>query len=134
MPRIKIFRKKDWFIRYRVFEIFLDGQKMGYLSNGESIEFDAPAGQHKLRVKMGRLRSKDFNYTVYNKENKSFTVSRNQIIGMIIIILIFLVTFMEFFIHRIFKMERRVLEFITVTIVLFHSYGGKIHFLNIKET
>ena len=133
MPKIKIIRKKDWLIRYRVFEIYLDGQKMGYLSNGENFEFDAPAGQHKLRVKMGYYRSRELPCTLYSKETKSFTVSRNQIMVMIIIILLLLSTFLEIFLRHTFKIERRVFEIMTVLVVLFHTFGGKIHFLSIKE-
>lgn len=133
MPKIKIVRERDWVIRYRVFEIYSDGQRIGYLSNGESDEFEVPAGEHKLKVKMGHFSSRSLNCNMYNKETKSFTVSRNQIMVMIIVILLLLTTFMEIFLRRTFKIERRIFELITVLLLLLHTFGGKIQFISIKE-
>ena len=73
MPKIKIFRKKDWFIRYKVFEIWLDGQKAVYLSNGETIEFEAPSGEHQLKIKMGWINSKIITFTLYQKDSLSLS-------------------------------------------------------------
>jgi hypothetical protein len=134
MPKIKIFRKKDWFIRYRVFEIYSNGQRIGYLSNGETEEFDVPSGEHKLKVKMGHFSSRNLNCNMYNKETKSFTVSRNQIMVMIIVILLLLTTLMETYFRHTFEIERRVFEIITFLIFFFfHSFGTHLQFLNIKE-
>ena len=77
MPTIKISRKKEWAIHSVPFEVFLDGQKIGYLSKGETREFDISAGQHKIKVKTGRYGSKDIEYTTFNKESKSLIVSKN---------------------------------------------------------
>lgn len=74
-------------IRNKVFEVFLDGQKIGYLSNGDTSEFKVPAGQHKFKVKMGRFGSNNFEYNIFNKDSKTFSVSLNYIVMIISIVL-----------------------------------------------
>lgn len=78
MPTIKIHRKRDWSLKIgynSTSEILLDGQKIGYVAGGETSEFDVAAGQHTLKVKMGQYGSKDYNFNLFSKEAKFFTVS-----------------------------------------------------------
>src|ERR1035437_7905129 len=79
MPTIKIFRKKGWTTRFKVIELYVDGQKIGYISNGETKEFEVAAGQHTLKAKRGWYGSQDFDCNLYNKEIKSLTVSPNAV-------------------------------------------------------
>lgn len=132
MPKIKIVRERDWVIRYRVFEILMDGERIGYISNGETNEFEVPTGQHTLKVKMGRVRSKDLNYTMYSKETKSFTISRNKVMSIIIFMMVLLVTLAEIFLRHTFKLERKLLVFVPVLVAFIH-FIARVHFLIIKE-
>lgn len=77
MSKISVHRKRDWMIGLKIFEVFLDGSRIGYLLNGETNEFEVSAGPHKLKVKMGRYGSRDFSFTMFNNETMSFTVSQN---------------------------------------------------------
>lgn len=133
MPKIKIFRKRDWMISLKMFEVFLDEQRIGYLMKGETAEYEVPAGPHNIKIKMGMLGSKSIDFNVYNKETKSFTVSRSQMLALIFIILLLLAILMETYYRHTFKRERWVLVIIPVLIFLFHAFGTHIHFLNIKE-
>jgi hypothetical protein len=78
MPKIKIHRKKDWSLQigyHSVFEVLLDGQRIGYLPNGETSEFEVAPGGYKLKMKMGRYGSREHDINLFNKETRSFTVS-----------------------------------------------------------
>lgn len=80
MPIISISRRKEWINRYKVFEFYFDGKRIGYVANGETKEFEVPAGEHKLKVKMGWHTSKDLIYTQFNKDMKVFYISTNWIV------------------------------------------------------
>jgi len=133
MPKISVHRNKNWMISLKMFEVFLDEQRIGYLTNGETAEYEVPAGPHNLKVKMGMLGSKCIDFNVYNKETKSFSVSRNQIITVIFIILLLLAILMETYYRNTFKRERWVFVIIPVLVFLFHAFCTHIHFLNIEE-
>jgi hypothetical protein len=74
MAKISVCRKKNWTISSKMFEVFLDEKRIGYLMNGETSEYDVSAGEHHLKVKMGRFGSKDFNFTMFSNQTRSFTV------------------------------------------------------------
>jgi hypothetical protein len=78
MSKIKIHRKREWslIIGYRsIFEVLLDGQRIGYLLSGETNEFEVTPGVHKLRIKAGWFGSRECNFNIFGKETMSFTVS-----------------------------------------------------------
>jgi len=95
----------------------LDGQKTGLVSGGETSEFEVLPGQHKLKVKMGRYGSKDFDFNLFNKETKSFTVTSMKSFTTVAAILFFI--FIEFF-HRILKinLSRDTFHIIIAVIIL----------------
>jgi len=100
MAKIIIHRKREWSLKLgysSIFEVFLDGQRIGYLSNGETKEFDFPAGQHKIKAKTWWYGSQDFNFTLFNKENKSFNISTNKSLMILVPILIFIHVFFKYF-------------------------------------
>jgi hypothetical protein len=141
MPKIKIFRKRDWTIKSSVFEVLLDGQRIGYISKGETNEYDVPTGQHKLKVKMGRVGSKDINCTIFNKETKTFTTSFNRKMSIIILILLLLGGLFNFFVQNEFKTVHFYKYALSVTIAITALFSyiifftiAQIHFLNIKES
>jgi len=78
MAKIIIHRKKDWSLKLgynSTSEVLLDGQRIGYVSGGETTEFDIAPGQHNLKIKMGWYGSRNYNFNLFSKETKSFTVS-----------------------------------------------------------
>jgi hypothetical protein len=136
MPKIKIHRKKDWTIRSKVFEVFVDGTRIGYLSNGETNEYDVPAGQHKIKVKMGRFGSNNFECNIFNKDSKSFIVSFNSIAIIVGIVLMTGVLFLGMFLMKMHKGERIYSWFFTAFIAVFAIYWqtvGRNTYLILKE-
>ena len=105
MPIIRISQKREWGARFRVIDLYLDGEILGYVPNGETIEFDVPTGQHALKAKMGFFRSKVLSITMFNKEIKSFTISPNRIHHILLPIAILGLGLLPFFSKRIFHSE-----------------------------
>jgi hypothetical protein len=95
MPTIKIHRKKDWSLKVgynSTSEVLLDGQKIGYVTGGETTEFDVAAGQHTLKIKMGHYGSRDYNFNLFSKETKLVTVSSLRpyvtVVGILLLIVL----------------------------------------------
>lgn len=136
MPKIIIHRKKDWINATKVYEVFLDEQKLGYLSNGDTTEFEVPSGQHKLSVKMGRYGSKNYEYNIYTKDSKSFNVSLNY--TLIIIGLVYMIgaLFLSMFLMKTHKGEQIYKWSFTAFISLLAIYSqtfGRTTYLILKE-
>lgn len=74
---IIINRKSAWNNRARKMGIYLDGQKLDTIGNGETKEFDVPTGEHTLRAKIDWLGSRDVHFFVGVDETKTFVLSDN---------------------------------------------------------
>ena len=75
MAKIRITRSSEWMNRARAIGVYIDGQKAGTISNGETKEFDIPAGDHVLRTKIDWCGSKDYPVSVSENEIQNVTLS-----------------------------------------------------------
>jgi hypothetical protein len=75
MGKIKI--KNRVRIGYDI-RIYLDDHIMCVLPSGGEFDFDIPTGEHKLRAKERVYGSKDFSFTIFNKDERVFTVSKSN--------------------------------------------------------
>lgn len=129
MPKIIIHRKRDWSLKIgyqSVFEVLLDGQRIGYLPNGETNEFDVPAGEHKLKIKMGRYGSREHNFNVFNKEARSFTVSSMKnytTIGAILFLIAVEFTHLVLKIHLKQNTMNLIIGAIVLLVIYFQTLG-----------
>jgi hypothetical protein len=135
MPKIRISQKREWSARFRVLDLYLDGEILGYVPNGETIEFDVPVGQHTLKAKMGFFSSKVLNFTMFNKEIKSFTISPKVINHFLLPFIILGMIILQFYAKRIFKSEHTDLIVFSLFLLLsVYSFTiGRNHYLKIKE-
>lgn len=135
MPKFKITQKKAWGARFRVLDLYLDGEILGYVPNGETIEFDVPVGQHTLKAKMGFFSNKVLSCTMFNKEIKSLTVSPNVIHHILFPIIMLGLGLLPFYSKRIFHSEHTDLILFPL-VLLFSIYSftiGRYRYLKIKE-
>jgi hypothetical protein len=75
MGKIVISRKQEWNNRLRQFHIFLDGQKLGSVGNGEVKTFEIPDGNHSIRAKVDWCGSRDVDFSISGDEKKYFRLS-----------------------------------------------------------
>lgn len=76
MPVINILAKRA----LKRIEIYLNDENMGHLSNIKNREINLPAGQYKITVKYLWHKSKEFKFSLYNKENKSVVITINYVL------------------------------------------------------
>jgi hypothetical protein len=137
MPKLIIHRKKDWLpVGYtNTFEVLLDGNRIGYLSGGETAEFDVLPGTHSLRVKFGEMGSKNFDFNIFNQETRQFSVSSFRNITSIIFIMVIIMVLAG---NRIFKyhINNNLPFYLAAFFILLYIYFrtiGKNRYIFLKE-
>lgn len=135
MSKIIIHRKRDWSLKLSsrsINEVFLDGQKIGYLPNGETNEFEVTPGEHKLRLKSGWFGSREHRFNIFGKETKSFTVSSmNNYTAIAAILLVIIIEFLRVA-HWQKKLTHIILGIFVATVIGFQIFGRNLYII-VKE-
>lgn len=74
MPTIRLYRPPEFINSTRQYKIFVDGEKIGTIVNGDTLEFDLPAGTHTMQAKIDWCSSPEFTFSVKNGETKTINV------------------------------------------------------------
>jgi hypothetical protein len=74
MATIKIRRTNDYINVMRDYRLFIDNQKIGTISNGQTKDFDIPAGRHSLIAKIDWCSSQELFFEINNNETKIILV------------------------------------------------------------
>ncbi len=75
MPTLKIIRISEYTNRIRAIKLFVDGIKIGTITNGETEDFELTAGQHTIITKIDWCTSNKITFTITENETKSFTIN-----------------------------------------------------------
>jgi len=135
MEKIKITRVNEWNNWTRDYRIYIDGQEIGTISDGETKEFYVPTGQHKLKARLfWGYGSEDFPCTIANNDKLSVTISSFQRIryvmgGFSLILLLHYILFWAFDIKYLILLEIPLLPF-----VIYYSVVARRKYLLIKES
>jgi len=74
MATIKIRRTNDYINVMRDYRLFIDNQKIGTISNGQTKDFENQAGRHSLIAKIDWCRSQELFFEINNNETKIILV------------------------------------------------------------
>ncbi len=133
MSRIVITRKKEWNNRLREIGVYVDGKKLGTISNGETKTFDVPPGTHQLMAKIDWCRSKELPFLVSENEKKYFRLSGFKYSG-IITPLVFGILILHILIKRFTGFEHLIwLAFLAFLPVLYYITIGHNDYLRLRE-
>ena len=75
MAKLVISRKSQFINRANEFKIYLNGQELGVISSGETIELDIPEGKSIIKAKINWMGSQDLPISVKNDESKFISIS-----------------------------------------------------------
>jgi hypothetical protein len=97
MATIKIQRKHEFINLFRDYRLFVDGQKIGSISDGQEKEFNVTSGKHLLVAKIDWCSSKTISFEINDNGTKSFTLSgfKNKLIrdlfryGLLLLVIVF---------------------------------------------
>jgi len=82
MARIIINRSSEYSNKFRSIEIYLNGNKIGEIKDGESKEYEIEPGDHILKAKIDWCNSNLINFKV-NDETKRFNLNgRNPFLAL----------------------------------------------------
>lgn len=59
MPTVTITRSNEYLNRFRSIYVYIDGQKVGKVFNGETVSYEVPKGRHTVRAKIDWCGSKE---------------------------------------------------------------------------
>ncbi|HWI92725.1 MAG TPA: hypothetical protein VNT20_15720 [Flavisolibacter sp.] len=74
MATIILNRTSEYINRLRDYLVYIDGKKVGTISNGEIKEFNVPSGQHSMVTKIDWCSSQTVTFDVSEDEVKNFNV------------------------------------------------------------
>ena len=74
MATIRLKRRSEYNNRMRDYKIFIDGQQVGTIANGESKDFPTTVGQHIVRAKVDWCSSPDISVIVNDNQTKNLKV------------------------------------------------------------
>ena len=74
MATIKIRRTNDYINVMRDYRLFIDNQKIGTISNGQTKDFEIQAGRHSLIAKIDWCSSQELFFEINNNETKIILV------------------------------------------------------------
>ena len=74
MATIKLQRTNEFLNSIRDYKIFIDGNKVGDISEGETMEFEVSAGQHTIISKIDWCSSQELSFVVNEIETNIFSI------------------------------------------------------------
>lgn len=133
MAKLVITRSSDFNNRLRSAAIYLDGEKIGVVANGEVKDFPVPEGLHRLSAKINWGSSREISFIINADEKKYFTLSgykySNIIVPLTFIILVCHIIANRFFgIHWI-----GLLVIPSFLVMLYYITIGRKDYLILKE-
>ena len=74
MPTIRLKRTSEYNNRMRDYKIFIDGQQIGTIANGETKDFPTTVGQHIVTAKVDWCSSPDISVDINDNQTKNLKV------------------------------------------------------------
>lgn len=89
MSNIIINRSEEWSGSLRKYLIYIDGNKVGSLSNGDKVKLQVSPGSHTLKIMVDwrTASTPTINFNIHETETKEFEVKNNPKITWAIIVL-----------------------------------------------
>lgn len=79
MATIRIRRTNDYMNLMRDYRLYIDGQKIGAIGNGETKDFEVTGGHHTVIAKIDWCSSPDLSFEINENDSKTILVSSLKI-------------------------------------------------------
>lgn len=134
MAKLIIKRSNEFNNRLRSYNIFVDGERIGSVANGQAEEFSVPAGEHKIIAKITWCSSPELSFNIGENEKKYFRVGGFKL-GKFLTPLALLIAVLSVLFKNKFGITWVSYLIIPVLLVLIYylTFGRK-DYLTIKET
>lgn len=134
MAKVIIQRTNEFNNRLRGYGIYIDGNKVGTISNGQAEEYVVTPGTHTLIAKIDWCTSPEITFDVKEDDKKYFRVGGFKY-GNWLMPLALIVIIMSYIVRRVYKIEWTFYLVIPVFLLLIYyiTFGRK-NYLTLKET
>jgi len=139
MAKLKFIRTKQLSDRLREITVYLDGKKLGNISNGETKEYDISSGQHILYAKIDWFwcRSRDLTLTINETGAKTITIAPYKYADHLTSFCIFL-TILHIILDNELKPKLDYIVGILIIpiflIIIYYLTFGRKDYITLKET
>lgn len=86
MPTLIVKRKREVYTWTQVFHIYINGAKIGSISNGQTEEFEIPDGEHMVIAKVYWCGSNKVSFSVSGDQEQTVFVSSFKFADLILLI------------------------------------------------
>lgn len=135
MAKLIITRKSKYFNWSRDYKIFLNGKKIGTISDGETEEFIVPEGTGILKAKIDWCGSPELKINISNEETKTISLSGfkfgRTLTGLMCLVILLSSEFISN--HSFLKYSYMILSVIVALIMLYSLTFGRNKYIAIKE-
>ena len=134
MGKIVISRTQEWNNKLRQIAIYVDGQKMGTIGNGEVKTFDVADGNHFVKAKIDWCGSRQIDFSISGEEKKYFKLSgfkNSKIITPLAFVLVITSLILRRILHFYFAAW---LILPVALILLYYLTIGRNDYLTLKQT
>ena|SRR5690554_1501883 len=135
MTKLRIERSSEWNNRARDFGLYVNGDKIGTISNGETKEFELKSGEYQLMAKIDWCQSQTLKFELLENETKTFELSGFKYGNLIIPM--FALIFLGYYVLKIaFKIDLNFMIFVGIAMFLYPMYFltlGRNKYIRIKE-
>lgn len=121
MSKIRISRSSEWNNKAREIGIYIDGEKVGTINDGETQEYEIENGKHEIIGKIDWCRSQKIELNITENETKTLKLTGFRFGSWILpIILGLLATY--FLISSIFDIKLIHMVWIPVIVLIYPTY------------
>jgi|SRR6056297_2531647 len=135
MAKLIVKRKKEWNNRARKYKLFIDGEKVDYIGNGEIKEFELEPGKHSVIAKMDWMSSPEFDVELTGDKSKTIELSCYKL-GRYLYPYLFGILGLVLVLEHIFHVEVKFLFYFFIPpllVSIYYSTIGREKFIEIKE-
>ena len=135
MAKLIVKRKKEWNNRARKFKLYIDGEKVDHIGNGEIKEFELKPGKHTVIAKMDWMSSPEFEVDLSGDKSKTIELSGYKL-GRYLAPFLFGLLGLVLVLDYIFHVEVKFLFYLFIPpflVSLYYSTIGRKKFIEIKE-
>ena len=133
MATIKIQRTNDYINAVRNYRLFIDGQKIGTLSNGQIIDFEIPSGRHSVVAKIDWCSSPEVTFEINDNDSKIFLVGAIKNWKWIMPLIMVICTLTLLLPHNPYSYYKLFLILPIFLFLLYYLTFGRKKYLTLKE-
>ena len=135
MTRLRIERSSEFNNKAKEFELYLNGDKIGTIANGETKEFDLESGKYQLMAKIDWCQSQTLEFELLANETKTIKLA-GFIFGNAIMPVIGSLFLGYYVLRAMYDMDLTFLIIIGAALFLYPMYFitfGRKRYIRIKE-